>query len=479
MKNLGKSTLFILTLCIMACTPKTTEKVVEVEPVTPPKQEEKLITNPCRMLSDLTAVQRDDAETAYALYRDYIKSKEYQKALELWEKAYYPAPAANGRIKYQFDDGIKIYKSFYDETTDINLKKTYHDTIMSIYDKRSECYPDPGYVEGRKAFDKYYYYSEVSSQDEAYDLFKQALDKKGEKADYFVINPMTGIIADKIINEKIPLEEGRKYIKILLDATEYGNANCGSKCNTWEVINSYAPARLENLEGIEGLYDCEYYEKKYLAILAEDPTNCEVINTVYSRLLWGGCEVSSASVAKVKEAKDTNCYTPPPPPGPLRMAFDAYNSGKYVEAIGLFEGFVNKTDDVEKKAKYTLLIAKIYYGDLKKFSKARKYALKAADLKSSWGEPYMLIGKLYASSGPLCGPGTGWDSQIVTWAAIDKFQFAKKIDSSVAAEANKWITRYKQYMPTKEDVFLRGLKPGESYTVPCWIQERTTIRTAD
>jgi len=479
MKNLGKSTLLILTLFILACTPKTTEKVVEAETAPPPKQEEQLITNPCRMLSDLSANEKEDATTAYALYRDYIKSKDYKTALTIWEKAYYAAPAANGRIKYQFDDGIKIYKSFYDETTDIKLKKTYHDTIMSIYDKRAECYPDPGYVEGRKAFDKYYYYSEVSTQDEAYELFKQALDQKGEKSNYFVINPMTGIIADKLINEKISFEEGRKYIGILLNAIEYGNANCGSKCSTWEVINSYAPARLENLEGIKGLYDCQYYEKKYLALLAQDPTNCEVINTAYSRLLYGGCDPGSASVTQVKEAKDTNCYTPPPPPGPLRMAFDAYNGGQYSEAIGLFENFVNKTDDVEKKAKYTLLIAKIYYGDLKKFSKARKYALNAAKLKSNWGEPYLLIGKLYASSGPLCGPGTGWDSQVVTWAAIDKFEYAKKIDSSAATEANKWITRYKQYMPTKEDVFFRRLKVGDSFTVPCWIQEKTTIRTAD
>ena len=479
MKNLSKATLFFLTLCILACTPKTTEKVVEVETPPTPKQEENLVENPCRTLNDLSARERDEAETAYVLYRDFLKSKEYNKALTLWEKAYYAAPAANGRIKYQFDDGIKIYKSFYDETTDPILKKTYHDSIMSIYDKRAECYPDPGYVEGRKAFDKFYYYPNESNPDEIYELFKEALDKKGEKADYFVINPMTGIIADKLINEKISLEEGRKYITILLAAIEYGNANCGTKCSTWEIINSYAPARLENLEGIKGLYDCSYYEKKYLAILTDDPTNCEVINTVYSRLLWGDCDPNNASVAQVKEAKETNCYTPPPPPGPLRMAFDSYNSGQYIEAIGLFEDFVNKTDDVEKKAKYTLLIAKIYYGDLKKFAKARKYALQAADLKSNWGEPYMLIGKLYASSGPLCGPGTGWDSQIVTWAAIDKFEFAKKIDPASADEASKWINKYKQYMPTREDVFFRQLKTGASFTVPCWIQEKTTIRTAD
>ncbi len=479
MKNLIRIALISFVLFAIACTPKTVEKVTEVEKPVVEKPKESLISNPCIMLDDLSGAAKEEAETAYVLYRDYIKSKEYDTALELWEKAYYPAPAANGRIKYQFDDGIKIYKYKYEQTNDMALKKTYHDTIMSIYDKRNECYPDPGYVEGRKAFDKYYYYSAVAEADEAYELFKKALDLKGEKADYFVINPMTGMIAEKLINEEISIDEGRKYVNILQDAIKYGNANCGTKCQAWEVINSYAPARLENLEGIKGLYDCNYYQEKYLPMLEANPTDCEVIGKVYGRLLWGECDPSGAAIAQAKTAKQTHCYTPPPPPGPLRQAFDAYEQGKYNESVKLFEDFVNLTDDVEKKAKYTLLIAKIYYGDLKKFTKARKYALDAAKYRSNWGEPYLLIGKLYASSGPLCGPGTGFDSQIVTWPAIDKFEYAKNIDPSVAAEANKLITRYKQYMPTKEDIFFRQLKAGNTFTVPCWIQEKTTIRTVD
>ena len=100
-------------------------------------------------------------------------------------------------------------------------------------------------------------------------------------------------------------------------------------------------------------------------------------------------------------------------------------------------------------------------------------------MKSGWGEPYLLIGKLYASSGPLCGPGRGWDSQIVTWPAIDKWEYAKSIDPASAKEANSLIARYKQYMPNKEDVFFRTLNVGQSFYVGCWIKETTKIRTSD
>ena len=133
---------------------------------------------------------------------------------------------------------------------------------------------------------------------------------------------------------------------------------------------------------------------------------------------------------------------------------------------------------MDKKGRYNLRIAKIYYTHKKKYSKARQYALKAASQKSGWGAPYMLIGTMYASSGPLCGPGTGFDSQRVTWVAIDKWNKAKSIDPSVKADANKLINRYRKYMPTRADIFQRGISEGSTYKVPCWIQENTKVRIA-
>ena len=162
----------------------------------------------------------------------------------------------------------------------------------------------------------------------------------------------------------------------------------------------------------------------------------------------------------------------------MRCGAEALEAGRFKEAIACYESYVSKTDDPEKKARYTLRIAKIYYVHLKSFSKARQYANEAMKYNPNSGEPLMLIGRLYASSGPLCGPGRGWDSQVVTWPAIDKWNQAKRVDPSVAAEANKLINRYEQYMPSIEDIFQRGLKEGSTFKVGCWIQESTTIRAA-
>jgi len=83
-------------------------------------------------------------------------------------------------------------------------------------------------------------------------------------------------------------------------------------------------------------------------------------------------------------------------------------------------------------------IAKIHYAHTRKFSKARTAARQAMKHKSNWGAPLILIGKLYASSGPLCGPGTGF-----------------------------------------KDIFSRPeVKEGGTFKVKCWIQESTKVRAA-
>lgn len=461
-----------------ACTPKVVEVVAEPVKEVKPKYE-----GPCATFADLTPSEKDQAETAYVLYKDFLKVKNYDESFKYWNTAMTLAPKSNGRILYQFDDGLKIYKFFHDRETDLEKKKEWANKAMALYDHRVECFGDDYYVAGRKAFDMFYNYKAYHDDQEIYNLFKKAIDGQGMKTGYFVVNPFTKLLVDNLFSEKITIEEAKKYANLLLDIMEYGNAQCEEEknCDTWEIINNYAPARLEALEGYENFYDCEYYTSKYFKDFLNNPQDCETIIEVYAKLKYGGCGEVSEEFQALKNARLELCTKAEVvvEAGPLRKAVEAYGEGKFKEAVKLFDEFVKGTDDVEKKAKYNLLIAKVYYRDLKNFTLARKYALDAAANKSNWGEPYILIGKLYASSGPLCGPGTGWDSQVVTWAAIDKWQYAKNIDPSFASEATKLINTYSQYMPKKEDIFFRTIKAGDPFRVECWIQENTRVRTAD
>ncbi len=89
-----------------------------------------------------------------------------------------------------------------------------------------------------------------------------------------------------------------------------------------------------------------------------------------------------------------------------------------------------------------------------------------------------MIGDLYRGSGKKCGPGTGFESQVVTWPAIDMYIKAKNVDPSVASAANRKIADSEKYMPSREEGFMRSLKEGQSFKVECWINATTTVRFA-
>lgn len=474
--------LLLLTLVLFlfgACTPKTTEEIAKVEqpeqPTTPPPPKETVKLSPCPKFSD--APQPEEASDNYVLYRDFMKINDWNRAFTLWKKVYTVAPAADGQRNTVYADGIRFYEYFISQTSDSLLKEAYVDTIFTIYDEIDRCYPEGGYIAARKAFDLYYKYPERSTPKKTYDLFKQSIDMDGLNTQDFVLNPFSALLTDLYDAGKVSKEEAFKYQNIVRQAIAKGLKECkGTACDRWKIIEEYAPVRLEYFETVEGFYPCDYYMDKYYPEFLENPEDCDIVREVYSRLKWGGCSESDEKFRDLIRIGNQNCR---PEPGPAEIAYQLLKEAKYAESISAFEKAIQEESDVDKKATYALTIAKIYQVHLRNFPRARQWALRAADIRGGWGEPYLLIARLYASSGPLCGPGTGWDSQIVTWAAIDMWARAKSVDPSVTAEANKWISRYSQYMPNREDVFIRSLKAGDRYFVPCWIQEWTTIRTAD
>lgn len=471
---------------IYACTPKATE-ATKTEPVTATR-----ITKPAPNI-ELSSCQKwinesfeQEALETHVLYRDQMKAKNYLAALPLWEKVYKMAPAADGQRDVHYMDGARIYKYLitYEKGTSEADKKMYQEKVFDLYQQAIECYPKKKTdYKALMAYDYFYTFPGTKSNEEIYEMYKEIIDEDGNETSVSVLNPFTSLVVGLLLEEKIPMTEAQTYAGKIMDTFNYNKKEKSAsawKKEGWDIVESYAPARLEQLEGIKGFYDCDYFKDKYLAEYQENMADCDAISTFIARMKYGGCADSDSDLAAARAAKSQNCRVPveTTTPGPLTTARDCLENGDYDCAISNYESYVNDTDDMEKKGRYNLRIAKIYYSHKKQYSKARQYALKAADQKPGWGDPYMLIGTMYASSGPLCGPGTGFDSQRVTWVAIDKWNKAKSIDPSVSAEANKLINRYSKYMPTRADIFQRSISEGSTYKVPCWIQENTKVRIA-
>ena len=72
----------------------------------------------------------------------------------------------------------------------------------------------------------------------------------------------------------------------------------------------------------------------------------------------------------------------------------------------------------------------------------------------------------------LCN-GDSWNQRLAILAAMDKYNYAKSIDSEQAKDANSRLSKYRASMPDKNDGFMRGIKVGHAASVGCW----TTLET--
>jgi hypothetical protein len=463
-----------LTLTFWACTPKTAQ-VIQEEDQTSTSTETDENLSPCKNFED--AFDPDDTRSNYIIYKDYIEYENYEEAFELWNKVYREAPAADGKRNDVFTDGVFFYERLALGSEDSIMKAQYIARIFSLYEEAASCYPETASsIKGQKAFDLFFKYPDMASKFEIDQLFKEALDEDQSTKQYFVLNPFTSLLVDVYNEGQISKEEALEMSELVQSILKEGLETCsGKSCESWKIIEGYVPQRLEAFETIKGFYDCEYYINKYYSEFLEDSTNCEVIQTLYIRLSWAECATEDTRYQRLVSAANDLCVEDKE----LKVAYNLLKEGAFKKAIDAFIEAEVLEETEEDKSKVNFIISKIYYAHLKNFPQARKYALKAAKQRPNWGEPYLLIGRLYASSGPLCGPGTGWDSQIVVWPALDKWNYAKTIDPSVSKEANKLIGQYARFMPSKEDLFFRTLQNGQSFRVGCWIQENTKIRTSD
>ena len=105
-------------------------------------------------------------------------------------------------------------------------------------------------------------------------------------------------------------------------------------------------------------------------------------------------------------------------------------------------------------------------------------AYKSAELRQEWGEPFISIANIYASSVKKCS-STDFESASIYWLVVDKFIKAKSVDSSVADKANKAIATYSKFFPNTEQCFFEGIESGQTFLVECWINEKTKVRTRD
>ncbi|MBK8706082.1 MAG: hypothetical protein IPN33_22650 [Saprospiraceae bacterium] len=202
---------------------------------------------------------------------------------------------------------------------------------------------------------------------------------------------------------------------------------------------------------------------------------------VYVTLRQRGCDSTAQYMVEIhntyeKLAKVYNAKLE----GELREKNPGYDAallqkeGKYSQAVARYKEALETDNNEDNKAQYYYSMAFIQTWEFGQYQTARDNARKAASLRPNWGRPYLLIGDMYAKTSRNCGDD--WNSRLAIIAAIDKYAYARSIDSDVAGEANERIGNYSAALPDRQEGFMRGVSEGATATVGCWIGETVKVR---
>ncbi len=440
--------------------------------------------------------QEEEGTNAHSIYRQALKSEDFTLALEQWQIAYDIAPAADGKRDYHLTDGIKLYLNLIKDEKDAAKLKEYKAKVNGFYDEAIECYKSgaivtkscntpegikkkTGYLRGRQAYDMFYNLRTPYSEN--LEVLKAAVENSGDETEYIVMTPYAEVLVALF-------QKGKVKKEIVVKAYEQLNKICDVNIAKDDRLSpSYKQAK-DAMNGSflkieKEIFDCNYFVKKFKPKYEANPNDIDQLKLVIAKLKIQGCDGSSDPfIAKLEgqykayaqkhnaEAKATFEAN-----NPATMAKKMYDGGDFNGAINKYKEAIQKATDNNAKAKYQKIIASILFRKLGKYGEARRSAKKAASLRPGWGAPYILIGDMYGKSARSCGDS--WNQRLAILAAIDKYKYAKSIDGSVAGEANKRISTYSRSLPSKEDVFQRGLKNGQSAKVGCWIAETVKIRT--
>lgn len=453
------------------------------------------ITNPHRFGQGEDSVK---CVQAISLYSVNLKNKNYDVAYENWKTVFNNYPVA--RVD-TYTNGEKLLKALIAATTDEAKKAAYVNELMALYDqqikyidKLQEITKTPlsaGGVLGKRAL-AYISYVPKASLDSAYNMLAKSVDMEKGQSEYIVTQQFMKMSAQKYKANKA--SHGEKIIQDYLDASTYVvevldkyNERIGYYENRFKETND--PKDSIRADGFGKMIDAARIARSNIDayFINSGAASCQDLDTIYSSKIEANKDnidylnkvISVMSMLKCTEedsyltASEYALAIQPTAKAAMGVGFRYFKKGEVEKAMELFDQAINLETSVTNKAEMCYKAAVANYSQ-KKYSDARKYALKAIELNSKYGMPYILIAQCYAAA-------PNWHSEPVMnqctyYAVLDKLYRAKAVDPSVAKDAQKFINSYSTHTPKSDELFMRGYNKGQTIKIGGWINETTTIR---
>ena len=446
--------------------------------------------------------------TKLSIYREYYKQWEAAKfdksavnteMISAWREVLLTGPRAS---QYTYTNGEKILDYLIRQNP--NEKDAYIDTLCMMMDNRAKYFPaDPktgasqvASIKGRKGLLIYTY--NKNRYEEAYNVLKEAvaLDpsqlqgayidayfkatidmvNNGKEEKMTIINvyqELTDVVDGNI---KILAENEAQLVEAKANAEESGDAEAVAgfdkqiEKNEKSInINKGVKNNLDNL--FQPYASCEDLIKVFTAKMAETPDDVNLLKRITTILDKKDCTDSKLFLDASRKLYEIE----PSPEAAYNIGVKLFKEGKNGEAATYFEQATSSDNNDRVFRAYRNLA--YCYLNTNNYGKCRDAARRANAVDPTSGEPYIIMGLVYAASANSFSDSK-FGGKEVYWVAVDKFVKAKQVDPSVAGRANDLIKSYSQHFPSTETIFFNDYAEGQSYTVGGWINETTTIRAA-
>lgn len=426
---------------------------------------------------------KQECTIKYNLFKGDYQSKKYDDAYPNWIYLMDNCPTLSINI-YKLGD--KLAQARFKEATD---KTEAAALIKRVYTQRLEHYPKKDPAKVHSDYATFLIKNELASDDEVFTYLDKAYTidptRMGVRNIYRYFQGVTDANKDtnpqkvfdtyddvlESVSEKI-----EDYAKKLIPLNK--KVEAGQELDKREkqnlrayTINSKSLGQVES--GLDNiivvLSTCERLIPLYERDFEANKTDPKWLKRAVSRMFNKECtddplfEKLAKAYADASPSSDAYTF--------VSVILSKNGDEKGAEQMRM-KAFELETDPL-KRANYKLKFAQSARKKGQK-SKARKLAREALALNPNLGKAYLLIAGLYASSVNSCGSDE-FEKRMTYVAALNKAKRAAQVDPSIFSVANKFIRNYKANSPSSKIIFTKGVEPGSTFTVKCWIGETVKV----
>ena len=411
-----------------------------------------------------------------SLFIPYANSKNYKDAYPSWRIVYDECPASNINI---YIIGVNIINWQISQETDPAKKEALVNEMMKLYDDRIKYFSNDrrggkDYILALKAQT----YNQLKGDNTDHTLIikwlGEAISEFKEKTNPLAVS-LYMFSSFKLMQDNMDKYKAQ-YVSDFLKCSEIFDAQlAAAKAANNEKEAEELEIRKKEIEQnftASGAADCETLHNIYAPKVDENKKNLDFLKEIMKVLYRVGCHESDVYLTASEYAYKIE----PTAESAMGLGKKAYKENDYTTAEKYLNEAIGMSDNAETKADLYYVLAAIA-NQKGQNQNVKQLAMKCLAENPNYGKAYILIALAYASGGKNLFPDDPVLSKCVYYAVVDKLEKARQVDPALAAEANKLISTYNKYYPTKEEVFMHpSLEAGENFHVPGWVNETVKVR---